>query len=115
MDLRQNLSKSATNSIKVVFPDIGYPLKIYPLKKWIYENNHTQSYIARYLGYAPEEFKRKLKEKEIFYEFDIRRLVYLMGARNAFNVIYFPTKGIRQKVWDEVFGRYEEQEEKLNE
>ena len=92
----------------------GYPLKRYPLKKWIYEHDYTQSYIAERLGLAPEEFTRKLREHEKFNYWQIKPLVMLMGAEDAFKVIYFPTKKRRKEVWWEVFGQFQSQEE-LNE
>lgn len=114
MCLKQNTIELEKKTIKIVFPDIGYPLKAFPLKRWIYDHCLTQEEVADILGLLPEDFKRRLKAEEKFYEWEIRPLTYLMGAREAFNVIYFPTKGIRKKVWMEVFGKYEEQE-KLNE
>lgn len=115
MGLRQNTLKSETNSIDVIFPDVGYPLKECLLKKWIYAHHFTLTEIAEILDLPTDEFKKKLCTREKFDRFEIRELVYLMGAKDAFNVIYFPTKGIRKKVWNDVFGKYEEQEEKLNE
>ena len=62
----------------------------------------------------PDEFKRRLREKEKFNRDEITALVKLMGAEDAFEVIYFPTMKIRRRVWREVFGKYENKEE-LNE
>lgn len=92
----------------------GYSLKKYLLKKWIYDNDHTQPYVAKKLGLAPEELKRKLREREKFNREQIESLVYLMGAEAAFNVLFFPSKRKRKKIWWEVFGKYKEREE-LNE
>lgn len=112
MDSKQSTSQSATNSIKVVevIPTDGYPLKKYALKKWIYDNDHTQPYVAKALGLAPDEFKRKLREREKFNKEQIKSLVYLMGAEAAFNVLYFPSNRKRKKVWWEAFGKYKEKE-----
>lgn len=92
----------------------GYSLKKYLLKKWIYENDHTQPYVARKMGLEPDEFKRKLREREKFNRDQIKSLVYLMGAEAAFNVLYFPSNRKRRKIWWEVFGKYKAKEE-LNE
>lgn len=92
----------------------GYSLKKYLLKKWIYENDHTQPYVARKMGLLPNEFKRKLREHDKFNQEQIKSLVYLMGAETAFNVLYFPSNRKRRKIWWEVFGKYKGKEE-LNE
>ena len=115
METKQDELNTKKESIKIVFPDIGYPLKSFPLRQWIYDHCLTQTEMALILDIPPDDFKRRLRDNEKFYEFELRTLVYFMGAKDAFNVIYFPTKGIRKKVWDEVFGRYENQEEKQNE
>lgn len=99
---------------KVINSPDGYSLKKYTLKKWIYENDHTQPYVAKKLGLAPEEFKRKLREHEKFNREQIESLVYLMGAEASFNVLYFPSKRKRKKIWREVFGKHKGKEE-LNE
>ncbi len=116
MASKQNLYASATSSINGLDSVLskGYPLKKSLLKKWIYDNDHTQSYVAKRLGLEPEEFKRKLRELDKFNEEQIKKLVYLMGAEAAFNVIYFPSNRKRKKVWWEAFGKYRGKEE-LNE
>ena len=50
-------------------------------------------------------FKRMLKEKTPFDEEHIRRLVYFMGAKAAFEVIYFHTLKERERVKEKVFGK----------
>lgn len=116
MASKQNISLSETSSCKSVTDALsdGYVLKKYLLKKWIYDNDHTQPYVAKKLGLAPEEFKRKLREREKFNREQIESLVYLMGAEAAFNVLYFPSKRKRKKIWWEVFGKHKKREE-LNE
>ena len=92
----------------------GYPLNKYALKKWIYDNDHTQPYVANKMDLPPDEFKRKLREREKFNREQIERLVYLMGAEAAFNVLWFPSNRKRKKIWWEVFGKHKKKEE-LNE
>ena len=116
MASKQSISLSETNSVKAaenILTD-GYALKKYKLKKWIYDNDHTQPYVAKALGLTPDEFKRKLRERYIFNREQIKSLVYLMGAKAAFEVLYFPSNRKRKKVWWQVFGKYKEKEE-LNE
>lgn len=114
MDSKQSTLNSATNFTKPIFPADGYPLKKYPLKRWIYDNHFSQPFVARMLELSPDEFKRRLRKREKFNRNEIWELIKLMGAEEAFDVIYFPTKGIRRRVWWEVFGKYENKEE-LNE
>jgi hypothetical protein len=89
-----------------------YVLKKKVLKTWIYTHNHTQVEIAHKLGLSVEEFKRMLRERIPFKAYQIRRLVYMMKATNAFYVIYFPTYQMRCKVWRKVFGKYRKKEKK---
>ena len=81
-----------------------YSLKRRVLKQWIYRNRHTQPGVAKALRLRVSVFKRKLKNREPFSEAQIRRLVYFMGARDAFRVIYFRSYGERERVRQEVFG-----------
>lgn len=112
MDLRQNISQSETNFIERIILLEGYSLKKYSLKKWIYENGYTQPYVARKLGLHPEDFKQKLREQGKFNEPQIWELIKLMGAEDAFKVLYFPTKQQRREVWWQVFGKYIDQEKR---
>lgn len=114
MDSKQSTLNWATNSTKPIFPADGYPLKKYPLKRWIYDNHFSQPFMARVMQLPPDEFKRKLREKEKFNRKQIWELIKLMHAEDAFQVIYFPTMEIREMVWQEVFGKYKNKEE-LNE
>ena len=114
MDSKQNTLNSTANSTKSMFPADGYSLKKYLLKQWIYANGLTQPYVAKKMNLSPDEFKRRLREREKFNREEISSLIRLMDAEAAFEVIYFPTMKIRKRVWYEVFGKYKEKEE-LNE
>ena len=82
-----------------------YALKKRALKRWIYLHGYTQREIAKKLHMSTKKFKRKLAQKKVFNVEQICRLVYLMGAWNAFHVIYFPTFKERSRVYNEVFGK----------
>ena len=84
---------------------IEYSLKREKMKRWIYEHNRTQPFVARKLNMTKEEFKRKLREREPFNKEQIRSLIYLVGAKDAFSIIYFPTIEEKQKVYRQVFGK----------
>ena len=105
MDLQVNSSKSATDYIK---EESKYSLKKRKLQQWIYLNQLRQPYVARRLGLDPIEFKAMIKDNVPFNREQITRLVHLMGAKDAFRVIYFPTSEQRSEVYKSVFGNYKE-------
>lgn len=92
-------------------PD-GYSLKKRCLQRWIYARGYTQPYVARKLGISAEEFKRKLRAREKFNEYQIGCLVQLMKAKAAFRVLFFPSLRMRRQIYSEVFGS---SKERLNE
>lgn len=91
----------------------GYGVKKKLLKKWIYDHKKTQPYVAKRLNMPVEAFKEKINNKGTFNREQLKALIYLMGAWDAFHVIYFPSKRQRRKVYWQVFGQYREKE-KLN-
>lgn len=103
MDSKQNTFKSATNCIEKPSVPTGYSLKKQPLKKWIYENNHTQPYVANHLNLPPEVFKDNLTRRVQFNRVQLDALIRLMGAKEAFKVIYFPSDEERTRIFYEVF------------
>ena len=82
-----------------------YSLRKKKLKKWIYENNYTLPYVAKRLGISKDELKRKLSEHDGFNKHQIKVLIYLVGASNAIDMIYFPSLKIKNKIINEVFGK----------
>lgn len=93
----------------------GYSLKKHLLKKWIYANGKTQPYVAKKLGITKAELQRMLNEHEPFNEKQIRILVHLVKAKEAINIIYFPTLKEKRRVWQMTFGRGYKSEGKPNE
>lgn len=83
----------------------GYSLKKNRLKRWIYEHNHTQPYVAKKLNISVQEMQDKLNKHELFSEEQIRNLVYLLGAEEAIEVIYFPTLEEKNRVYEKTFLR----------
>ena len=82
-----------------------YSLKKRKLKDWIYDNGKTQPYMARKLGITKPELQRKLNKHELFDEKQIRTLVFLVGAKSAIDIIYFPTLKEKRRVWRATFGK----------
>ncbi len=91
---------------------IGYSLKKQKLKKWIYEHNRTQPFVARQLGIEKAELIRKLNEREPFNQDQIRALVYLVGAEAAFQMIYFPTLKEKREVFEKAFNQGRKEKKK---
>lgn len=85
----------------------GCSLKKHALKKWIYKRGYTQPLLARVLKMDADDFKQRLSRRELFSEEQIRRLVYFMGAKSAFDVIYFATPEERERVRKATFGAEE--------
>jgi len=88
---------------------IGYSLKDRKLRKWIYLHNRTLPYVARKMGIDKDELKRKLYAKELFNKAQIRALIYLVGAEEAIEIIYFPTIREKEEVKKKVFGKKKEE------
>lgn len=82
----------------------GCSLKKRTLKNWIYSHGYTQPIVAKMLKMDISDFKHRLRHRKPFSEIQIRRLVYFMGARSAFEVIYFTTLQERDRVRQETFG-----------
>lgn len=88
-----------------------YSLKKRKLKNWIYDNGKTQPYVARKLGITKSELQLKLNEHEPFTEQQIRSLVYLVGADEAINIIYFSSLKEKRRVWRKTFGQKRKEED----
>ena len=111
MDLRTSMYESGQNFID---GNLGYSLKKKKLKQWIYRNGLTQIYVAQKMRMTLDEFKGKLKDNKPFNREQLKHLIYLMGAKNAFRVIHFHSPEQRRRVYRQVFEKYKDKE-RLNE
>lgn len=105
MGSRANMSssgKSSTDRSRLYAQ--GCSLKKRALLRWIYGAGYTQPYVARRMGVDEGEFKERLRTRKKFDMQEIRALVFLMGARAAFRVIYFPTNDERERIAIATFG-----------
>ena len=59
--------------------------------------------IAQYLGLTTELLMKKLYYRKRFEPKQIKYLVYLLGARAAFRVIYFPMYKESKRIYRETF------------
>lgn len=85
----------------------GYSIKRNAMNHWMYGRKVDPLLVANRLHLRVSEFKRMLKKKTPLGEAHIRRLVYFMGARSAFEVIYFHSPEERERVRKETFGKEE--------
>lgn len=83
----------------------SYSIKRNAMNHWMYSRKIDPIIVADSLHLRVSVFKRMLKEKTPFDEEHIRRLVYFMGAKAAFEVIYFHTLEERERVKEKVFGK----------
>ena len=104
MDLKVNLLKSETSCTDLVSHD-GYSLRINAFFVWLRRSGYTLEYIAERLATTPDDIVLRLRRREKFNERELRILIYLMGAKDAFFVIYFPSFRFRKYVYRCVFGK----------
>ncbi len=83
----------------------SYTLKKRALKYWLFRHRLTVKEFSEKLQLGEKELNTRLEFWEYFSCEEIERLVYLMGAREAFYVIYFPTYKERCRVYYETFGK----------
>ena len=98
----------------------GYSLRINAFFAWLRRSGYTIEYIAERLATTTDDIVLRLRRREKFNERELRILIYLMGAKDAFFVIYFSVVQIpkirlslRIRKEDEM-SKAEEVEEKLS-
>ena len=72
---------------------------------WLRRSGYTLEYIAERLATTPDDIVLRLRRREKFNERELRILIYLMGAKDAFFVIDFPSFRFRKYVYRCVFGK----------
>ncbi len=103
MDLRVNTLKSETicsNCAKQ-----GYSLRQNAFYIWQQKRGITMEYIAKRMQLSQEEIISKLENKELFDEKSLTKLIFLMGAKEAFFIIYFPSFEFRKYVYEQIFNK----------
>ena len=83
----------------------GYSLRINAFFAWLKRSGYSLKYIAERLETTPSDIVLRLKRREKFNEMGLRILIYILGAKDAFFVIYFPSFRFRKYVYRCVFGR----------
>lgn len=61
--------------------------------------------ISNLLQIRVSELKRRLKSHYKFDKMQISKLVYFLGAKNMFEIIYFPILKMKRKIYREIFGK----------
>lgn len=83
----------------------GYSLRINAFYAWLKRSSYSFEYIADKLEMTPKDIVLMLKRHEKFNETELQTLIYLMGAKDAFFIIYFPSFQFRKYVYRCVFGK----------
>lgn len=92
----------------------GYSLKYHKLKMClIHSGIYDLIVISNLLHIRVSVLKQKLKRHKKFNKEQISKLIYFLGAENTFEVIYFPTKNMKRKIYWEVFGKYRQRERNI--
>lgn len=102
MGLNRNTYLSATNSISSL-RNQKYALKFECLENWMYRNDYSFKELAGMIHIPVTELYRKLWERESFEEEQINRLIDLLTAREAIEVIFFPTMAEKIRIYKLVF------------
>lgn len=111
MASRQSIYKSETNSFNYILEQIptGYSLKKQKFFKWLNENGYRRNKVAEKLHITDDELLKRLNEHGLFNKEQLSWLIKAMGARIAFEAIYFPSPEQKKQVEWEVFGKYKEE------
>lgn len=92
----------------------GYSLKYHTLQRCLADKGIDDLIvISDLLHIRVSILKRKLKRHKKFNKKQISKLVYFLGAENTIEIIYFPTRKMKRKVYWEVFGKYKQKENRI--
>lgn len=94
-----SLQENCTNGQAVQ----GCSLRINAFYLWLNKYGRNIDEVSSRVGITTEEFKQNLIDKKQFTKEQIRTLVYLMGAVEAFHVIYFPSFRLKRKAYKAIF------------
>ena len=102
MDLKQSTYKSA-QSFTELAPAAGGSLRINAFYAWLNRSGYTVENIANRLKISEDELEQRLINKELFDQEQIKRLIRLMGAKDAFFAIYFSSFAERERIYEATF------------
>lgn len=85
------------------FYNKNFTLKYRRLELWMRKNDYSHAELAAVLHISTEELYHKLWQREYFAPEQINRLIVLLTAREAIEVIFFPTMKEKIRVYKRVF------------
>lgn len=102
MDSKASMSKSA---ILCIDYSSGLSLNRRALQCWLERKNMRMGRLAKLLKIPPRKLRWKLYKNKKFSRKEITALIYVMGARQALRVLWFPTLEEKRRIRDIAEGR----------
>ena len=99
---------SNQGSTRRVYPDWYFTeeccsLTKWRLESWMFRNNYSWEQLAKEMGIGVEELYWKVTQHKKMSMMDMICLIEIMGAKDLFDVTYFPSKKMRRKVEEKLF------------
>ena len=83
----------------------GYSIRKSKLMKFLSKHNFTIFDIATRIGISEREMEERLDDWDYWSVEEIEEIVNFVGAKAAYEIIYFPTRKERYQVKKKVFRR----------
>ena len=83
----------------------GYSIWKGKLMKFLKKRNFTLSDIATKIGISERELQERLDDWDYWNAEEIERIVEFVGAKAAYDIIYFPSRKEKAKIKKKAFGR----------
>ena len=102
MTSKASISKSV---IPCIDYSAGLSLKRRALQCWLKRKNMRMGRLAKLLKMPSRKFRWKLYKHKKFSRKEITALIYIMGARQAIRVLWFPTIEEKRRIREKMEGR----------
>mgnify|MGYP005763916259 CR=1 FL=1 len=99
---KASISESATGCTDY---SSGLSLNRRALQGWLKRKNMRMVRLAKLLKIPPRELRWKLYKRKKFSRKEITALIYVMGARQAIRVLWFPTIEEKRRIREKMEGR----------
>ncbi|MBQ8658930.1 MAG: hypothetical protein IJ506_07315 [Clostridia bacterium] len=83
----------------------GYSLRKGRLIRFLKKNNFTLEDIAAKIEISERELQERLDDWDYFNAEEIERLVEFVGAKAAYDIIFFPTRKEKEEIKKKAFRR----------
>ena len=90
----------------------GYSIWKGKLLKFLKKRNFTLSDIATKIGISERELQERLDDWDYWNAEEIERIVEFVGAKAAYDIIYFPSRKEKEQIKKKAFGRNQWQKRK---